>query len=307
MTASRTTPALSDAEYRMFRELFRSVCGLWFGDESRFLLESRLLRRMRQLEIESFSAYHYLLRKDATGEDELATVIDELTTNETYFFRERSQLRALIEEIVPALLAKKRAGPVTVWSAGCSSGEEPYSIAMLALEAGLRPGVDLRIHASDISRRCLAKARAGEYRESSFRETPPELRGRYFKERDGAYALSPEVREHVYFTRMNLLEPARFAVLGALDVVLCRNVIIYFDRETKKRVIESFGDRLVPGGYLLLGHSESLIHVTSAFELAHLRNDLVYRKPQPGGESIDPRHAAALAALRRVAGGEGER
>jgi chemotaxis protein methyltransferase CheR len=109
----------------------------------------------------------------------------------------------------------------------------------------------------------------------------------------------------VTFTRMNLLEPARFALLGALDVVLCRNVIIYFDRETKKRVVESFAGRLAPGGYLLLGHSESLIQVTSAFELARLRSDLVYRRPTSGGPAADPRHALALAALRRAAGGEG--
>lgn len=299
--------SLSDAEYRMFRDFLKATCGLWFGDDSRFLLENRLARRMRAREIESFAAYHYLLRKGAGADDELSAVIDELTTNETYFFRERSQLRALIEEIVPARLAQRGAGPVNVWSAGCSSGEEPYSIVMLALEAGLRPGVDLRVHASDISRRCLAKAREGEYRESSFRETPPELRGRYFKERDGLWALSPDVRRHVFFTHMNLLESARFALLGPLDVVLCRNVIIYFDRETKKRVIESFADRLVPGGHLLLGHSESLIHVTSAFELAHLRSDLVYRKPHAGAAPADPRHGAALAALRRAAGVGGER
>jgi chemotaxis protein methyltransferase CheR len=193
---------------------------------------------------------------------------------------------------------------VNVWSAGCSSGEEPYTIVMMALEAGLRPGADLRVHASDISRRCLARAREGEYREASFRETPPELRGRYFKERNGNSVLAPEVRRHVYFTRMNLLEPARFALLGPLDVVLCRNVIIYFDRETKKQVIDSFASRLAPGGYLLLGHSESLIHVTSAFELAHLRNDLVYRKPLLGAAPEDPRHGAALSALRRATGGE---
>ena len=295
---------LSDAEYRMFRDLFKAACGLWFGEDSRFVLENRLVRRMRKLEIDSFAAYHYLLRRETNGDDELAAVIDELTTNETYFFRERSQLRALIDEIVPGLLAR-RPGPVCIWSAGCSSGEEPYTIAMLALEAGLRPGLDLRIHASDISRRCLAKAREAVYRESSFRETPPELRDRYFKERGGQYALVPEVRQHVSFTRVNLLEPARFALLGALDVVLCRNVIIYFDRDTKKRVIESFATRLAPGGYLLLGHSESLIQVTSAFELARLRSDLVYRRPQ-GGADADPRHAAAFAALRRAtrAGGE---
>jgi chemotaxis protein methyltransferase CheR len=296
--------ALSDAEYRMFRDLFKATCGLWFGEDSRFVLESRLIRRMRKLEIESFAAYHYLLRRETNGEDELAAVIDELTTNETYFFRERSQLRALIDEIVPGLLAA-RPGPVCIWSAGCSSGEEPYTIAMMALEAGLRPGHDLRIHASDISRRCLAKAREAVYRESSFRETPPELRDRFFKEHGGLYTLVPEVRQHVTFTRMNLLEPARFALLGALDVVLCRNVIIYFDRDTKKHVVESFAGRLAPGGYLLLGHSESLIQVTSAFELAHLRSDLVYRRPHAGASAPDPRHAAALAALRRAAGGEG--
>lgn len=295
---------LSDAEYRMFRELFKATCGLWFGEDSRYVLENRLVRRMRKLEIESFAAYHYLLRRETNGEDELAAVIDELTTNETYFFRERNQLRALIEEIVPGLLAQ-RSGPVNVWSAGCSSGEEPYSVVMMALEAGLRPGLDLRIHASDISRRCLAKAREASYREASFRETPPESRERFFKERSGQYTLVPEVRQHVTFTRMNLLEPARFALLGALDVVLCRNVIIYFDRETKKRVVESFAGRLAPGGYLLLGHSESLIQVTSAFELARLRSDLVYRRPTSGGPAADPRHALALAALRRAAGGEG--
>jgi chemotaxis protein methyltransferase CheR len=295
---------LDDAEYRMFRDLIKAACGLWFGDDSRFLLESRLARRMRRLELESFAAYHYLLRREASGEDELAALIDELTTNETYFFRERSQLRALIDEIVPSLLAQ-RSGPVNVWSAGCSSGEEPYTIAIMAIEAGLRPGLDLRIHASDISRRCLARAREAAYREVSFRDTPPELRGRYFKERDGVAVLDPEVRQHVTFTRVNLLEPARFGLLGALDVVLCRNVIIYFDRETKKKVVESFGERLVPGGYLLLGHSESLIQVTSAFELAHLRSDLVYRKPQPSGApTSDPRHVAALAALRRATRGD---
>jgi chemotaxis protein methyltransferase CheR len=306
VAAAEVQLTLSDAEYRLFRELFKAACGLWFGDDSRFVLENRLVRRMRRLGVESFAAYHYLLRRESTGEDELAAVIDELTTNETYFFRERSQLRALVDEIVPALLAQ-RSGPVNIWSAGCSSGEEPYTIVMMALEAGLRPGIDLRVHASDISRRCLAKAREAEFRESSFRETAPELRDRYFKEANGRYTLSPEVRQRVAFTRLNLLEPARFALLGSLDVVLCRNVIIYFDRDTKQRVVESFAERLAPGGYLLLGHSESLIHVTTAFELARLHSDLVYRKPRAGTPQADPRHGAALAALRRTTRGEGER
>jgi chemotaxis protein methyltransferase CheR len=304
--AAERKPRMSDAEYRMFRDSIKTACGLWFGDDSRFLLESRLARRMRQLGVPSYAAYHYLLRREAHGEDELAALVDELTTNETYFFRERAQLRALIEEIVPSLLSQ-RSGPVNIWSAGCSSGEEPYTIVMMALEAGLRPGIDLRVHGSDISRRCLAQARAAEYREASFRDTPPPLRDRYFKERGALHALSPEVAQHATFTRVNLLEPTRFALRAPPDVVLCRNVIIYFDRDTKRSVVESFAERLAPGGYLLLGHSESLIQVTSAFELARLQSELVYRKPSPTVPPPDPRHGAALAALRRATGGEGER
>ena len=176
----------------------------------------------------------------------------------------------------------------------------------MALEAGLRPGADLRVYASDISRRCLTRAREAEYREDSFRETPPELRDALLQgTRRAVRARARRAPARDVHAHLNLLEPSRFSLLGSLDVVLCRNVIIYFDRDTKKRVVESFGDRLVPGGYLLLGHSESLIQVTSAFELAHLRSDLVYRKPLAGVPPADPRHGAALAALRRATRGEG--
>ncbi len=293
-----SAPPLRDAEFRMLCELLRSHCGLHFGEESRFVLERRLGRRVVELGLGSFSAYHYLLRGDASGQDELARVVDELTTNETYFFRERNQLTALIDEIIPEL-RRTSSRPVHVWCAGCSSGEEPYSVVMLAREAGLEPGVDLRVYASDISRAMLQKARRGLYRESSFRQTEDALRHRYFTEKDGSFRIADDVKKQVDFIHLNLIDRTKIALLGTMDVILCRNVIIYFSLDTKKEVIGTFETRLRGGGYLLLGHSESLVNVSSAFELRHLRHDLVYRKPAPGDTPYDPWHAAAAAAVDR--------
>ncbi len=295
---------MTDAQFRLFQELFRDAAGLHFGPESRFVLEKRLIRRIRDLDLGSFHAYHQLLRSDATSEEEIANVIDEVTTNETFFFRERAQLRALVEEIIPELLAdRRRSRPVSIWSAGCSSGEEPYSIVMLAREAGLEPGRDFRVYASDISRRVLQQARRGIYRASAFRETEPELQKRYFHEQDGHWRISDEIKRHVVFTRVNLMDRARIAVLGTMDVVLCRNVIIYFDLPTKQELIQTFAEKLHPGGYLLLGHSESLVNLSSAFDLHHLKNDLVYRRPMPG----EAREGAWQRAARMAVEAEGER
>jgi chemotaxis protein methyltransferase CheR len=301
-------PVMNDAEFRMFSELLRRHCGLHFGPESRFVLEKRLVRRLRELEIKSFASYHYLLRNARPGDDEFANLIDELTTNETYFLRERSQLRALVSEIFNELRLQRRArqrGPISVWSAGCSSGEEPYSIVILALEAGIDVKEDLRVYASDISRKMLKKARQGDYREGAFRETEPALRDKYFTEKDGVWRISDAVKQHVDFIHLNLLDRSRIALLGAMDVILCRNVIIYFDIEGKRRVIETFHEKLRPGGHLLLGHAETLINLSSSFELRHLPNDLVYRKPLAGTVVPDAFHTAAAAAIARVEGMRG--
>lgn len=294
---------LTDAEFRMFADLVRAHSGLDFNESTRFLLERRIGRRVRELELGSFAAYHYRIRNSSTASEELPNLIDELTTNETYFFREYSQLRALIDEIFAELqLAReaRRGRPINVWSAGCSSGEEPYSIAMLAREAGLKPGVDVHVYASDISRRMLRKARKGIYSEASFRETDPHLRDKYFVEKDGLWKISDTLKADVDFIHLNLLDESKIALLRTMDVVLCRNVIIYFDIDTKCRVIQTFHDKLCRGGHLLLGHSESLINLSTAFELRHLRRDLVYRRPLPGMVTEDPWNVAAAAAVARV-------
>jgi chemotaxis protein methyltransferase CheR len=302
---------MTDAEFRMFCELLKSRCGLHFDEDSRFLVERRLARRVQENDVGSFAAYHYLLRHDSHGEEEFANLIDSLTTNETYFFRESGQLNALVEEIVPQLMEKRRESgqktPITIWSAGCSSGEEPYSIVMMALEANYRPGEDFRIYASDISRTVLTKSRRGVYREASFRETTALMRQRHFEEKDGHFRVADEVKKAVDFIHLNLMDRDKIALLGMMDVVLCRNVIIYFDLETKKQVIDTFYEKLRPSGYLLLGHSESLINISSAFTLEHVKRDLVYRKPAPGEQSVDPWHQLASAALADVDDSRGSR
>ncbi len=189
---------------------------------------------------------------------------------------------------------------MTIWSAGCSSGEEPYSVIALALEAGLEPGRDLRVYASDISRAMMAKSRRGIYREASFRETRPERRERYFVEKDGQRRICDEIKKHVDFIQLNLMDRSKIALLGTMDSILCRNVIIYFDLDIKKRAIDTFYEKLTPGGYLLLGHSESLINITSAFELSQLKDDLVYRRPILGEEVGDPWQTLAQSALEEV-------
>jgi chemotaxis protein methyltransferase CheR len=150
----------------------------------------------------------------------------------------------------------------------------------------------------------LMKCRRGLYREASFRETSDELRARYFREKDGLFGICDEVKRHVDFIHLNLVDEAKLALLGTMDVILCRNVIIYFDAETKRRVIQSFYERVRPGGYLLLGHAESLINISSAFELSHLERDLVYRRPIPGEERRDPWHQIALATAASIVDGE---
>jgi chemotaxis protein methyltransferase CheR len=271
---------LDQAEFRLLRELFNEHCGLTFGPEARQIVERRLRDRLAALGLQSFGEYYQLLRFDERGRAELDEAIDLVTINETYFFREAYQLRAYQEEILPSFRGTPQPRErLSVWSAGCSTGEEVYSIAMATRESSLFQGRTVRVFGSDISRRCVAHARRGVYGPSSFRAMPPELRKRYFLDRsDGAHIID-DLRSICQFGHLNLLNVPRASVVGRVDVIFCRNVLIYFDEAARARVIEMFYERLLPGGYLLLGHSESLLNVSTAFELVHLREDLVYRKP----------------------------
>jgi chemotaxis protein methyltransferase CheR len=271
---------LPDDVFRQIREQIYKRTGMFFADSSKYLIQKRLSPRAQQLNFDSFQKYFYFLQYDPRADAEFDHIYDLITTNETYFFREPAQLAAFSEEIVPEILAKKPVRKVRIWSAGCASGEEPYSIAMLLSEAGYYQQAAFEIFASDLNQQVLARARRGHYRESAFRSTPPHLREKYFvRDPDGSWHISDEIRNRVSFGRLNIYDASRVALLGNLDVVFCRNVIIYFDEASKKIVINNLYNRLVDGGYLLLGHSESLISLSSQFKLRHLKNDMVYQKP----------------------------
>ena len=270
---------LPDDVFRLLREQIYKRSGMWFSDSSKYLLQKRLSPRAKELNFDSFQKYFYFLQYDPRADAEFDQIFDLVTTNETYFFREPAQLQAFIEEIIPDLLSRKTIKKVRIWSAGCSSGEEAYSIAMLLTESGWYDHAQFEIFASDINQQVLGKARKGQYRDSAFRATTPQLRDRYFtRESDNSWRVIDEIRNRVSFGRLNLYDEARVSLLGHLDIVFCRNVIIYFDDASKKVVVTNFYNRLIDGGYLLLGHSESLISLSTQFKLRHLKNDMVYQK-----------------------------
>jgi chemotaxis protein methyltransferase CheR len=272
---------MSDDEFRLIRDIIHCHCGIYFEYDTKFLLEKRLVKRLACHRMDSFREYFHYLKYNRGRDQELSDLMDILTTNETYFFREGFQLKAFSEEIIPELKkVKEEKGErdIRIWSAGCSTGEEPYTIAMLLIESGLLNGWKVEIFGTDISHRVLQQARKAVYGKSSFRTTKEEHLRRYFTETDSGYRISDGVRGMVTISHLNLLDENRVLLLGKMDIIFCRNVIIYFDQSAKKRVVEMFYRSLREGGYLLLGHAESLLNASTAFALRHLKNDMVYQK-----------------------------
>ncbi len=279
---------LEEEVFRLIRDFVRDYCGIYFDNDSRYLLEKRLSRRVRTLHFSNFREYYRYLLYHKNREEELTSIIDIITVNETYFFREQNQLKTFSEEILPELKDinkdKKR---LKVWSAGCSTGEEPYTIAILVLEKGYFHNWNIEIFGSDINQRVLQAARSGIYRKNSFRATEPYFLRKYFREEDNLSRISDNVKQYVNFSHLNLLDPFKVKLVGTVDVIFCRNVLIYFDYPSRKKVIDMFYERLSDGGYLLLGHAESLINISTAFSLRHFKYDMVYQKPVKKGASTD--------------------
>lgn len=275
---------MSDEEFRQIRDYIYNYCGLYFDIDAKYMLEKRLNRRVSQLQLNSFKDYFYRLRYSRDCEEELSLVIDLLTTNETYFFREDFQLKAFTDEILPEIIKNKRGTgdrSLRIWSAGCSSGEEPYTIAMLMLQNPELRRWDVEIIGTDISKQVLIKAREGVYGKNSFRSTEDYYVQRYFTEEDGRLRISDQVKRLVTISHLNLLDVSRVSLLGRMDAIFCRNVIIYFNLEAKKKVISRLYQQLSKGGFLLLGHSESLMNISTDFVLRHFTHDMVYQRPDP--------------------------
>ena len=280
---------MSDEEFRLLRDFVYQYCGLNFTEDSRYLLVKRLGKRVQHNQLKTFKDYYYFLRYNQQRDQEMNEVVDALTTNETYFFREDFQLKSFTTEIIPEICRRKeRNGEpkrLRIWSAGCSTGEEPYTIAILLLENRALRDWQIEIVGTDISQRVLQIARKSVYGTISFRSTPAEFKERYFTPVEDRFRINDQVKNLVTISHLNLFDTQRVSLLGKMDVIFCRNVIIYFDLPAKKRVIETFYQRLLPEGFLLLGHSESLMSISNSFSLRHFVHDMVYQRPAiTGGE-----------------------
>lgn len=265
MTVDGRSPELGEKQFQRISDMAYRLCGLNLHAGKEGLVKTRLSKRLRALGMESFDEYLRYVEGDRTGQ-ELVEMIDALTTNKTGFFREAEHFEYLQHAILPRITGRPRG--VRVWSAGCSTGEEPYSIALVLCEALGEPDrLQARILATDISARVLATARVGIYDEDAVQSVPTSMRYRYFTcVRAGqprAYRVNDEVRALVRLARLNLMDD--WPMRGPFDVIFCRNVMIYFDKPTQQRLLQRFWDLLEPGGYLLVGHSESLTALQHRF------------------------------------------
>ncbi len=263
-----TVEKLDDREFGLFSSLIYEKVGIFLKPEKKELLNARLSKRMRKLGINGFRKYYDLVTADSSGQ-ELVLLIDAVSTNFTSFFREKAHFDLLVEMVLPEL-GGKSPGELSVWSAACSSGEEPYTLAMVIDDYFRARGraSTFTIQATDISTRVLAAADKAVYPEERVKTVPAEMLKRYFQKGVGRSAgyvkIKDPLKRHVNFKRLNLIEEFRWG--NCFDIIFCRNVMIYFDRETQEKLVRKFFNALSPGGYLFIGHSESISRLDHGFK-----------------------------------------
>jgi chemotaxis protein methyltransferase CheR len=284
------TPAtedLADPALVNIRDLLYRVSGIYQTESKFHLLATRCRRRMQALNSASFADYfaHLALSTDVDGEIRL--LLNEITVGETYFFRSAPQINALIKVVLPQVVARK---PVTagkkirLWSAGCSTGEEPYTMAIVSRHhlSPQHQGWNLEVSATDLNDKSLLKCRSGVYDDYAVRKTDPDIREKYFVAEGPVFRVSDELRSLVSFTRLNLEDQAAVQAMQGFDIIFCCNVLIYFDDASKQRAVSHFFRALLPGGHFFLGDCESLYRVPNEFRLVHYADLTAYRKPMPG-------------------------
>ncbi|AIM14915.1 chemotaxis protein CheR [Bacillus sp. X1(2014)] len=267
-------------------ELSRMIyqyCGLNYTDRLMTLRE-KISKRVKELNL-TYWEYGKYLKMSPLEWDHL---IEILTINETYFYREEHQLNECCSNVLPKLKEEIHTRPIRIWSAACSTGEEPYTLAMLIQETKKFPPGSVQIIGTDINKKVLEKAKNAWYHNSSFafRRIPKVLMKKYFVEQDGGYKIIKNIRDMVEFHHLNLLEADRFAPKGEVDIIFCRNVLIYFDQETTKKVIRNLYQKLTPGGYLFLGHAESITDLDLGFQKIDSDKTFYYRKELKQHEEV---------------------
>jgi chemotaxis protein methyltransferase CheR len=283
-TKNETLPVSTD-EYAKFCEFFYRKTGILFSEQKRYFVERRILDRIRLTASEGFHDWFALVRFQAAGA-ELQALVNVMTVNETYFFRELYQFEALVQGMLPQVVqGRPPARPVRIWSLPCSTGEEPYSIGIHILENWAKADdYAIEILASDIDSRVLAQARTGRYGERSLQRVTPSLRTRYFTRLgDDQFQICDGLRGSVEFSTVNVADPANMRRFRDIDVLFCRNMLIYFDDLSRRQAVEAMYECLAPGGFICLGHSESMSRMSSLFRPRKFGEVIVYQKP-PSGE-----------------------
>jgi chemotaxis protein methyltransferase CheR len=275
---------LTEEEFRLLRDFVHEQFGLYFDAAHRESLRSRLAPRLALLGLLSFEDYYRHLRFAPERAAEQQRMVSHLTNNETYFFREQPQLTVFADKVLPSLKerrAKRDEKTLRLVSVGCSTGEEALTLAMILFDSGqFFWGWDVQVTGLDVDEAALEKASGGIYHQNSLRAvTSPQL-DRHFAPDGNGVKVKDQIRKLVSFRPGNLLDPASYEGLPPLDAVFCRNVLIYFSDETIQRAVRLFHEVLVPGGYLFLGHAESLARVTSAFTPIRFQGAIVYQKPE---------------------------
>jgi chemotaxis protein methyltransferase CheR len=287
MTSAATQAAAvegpPDPELVRIRDLIYQVAGIFHPDNKLRLLLDRCGRRMKELKTQSLHEYFECLTVRPIRQAELVALLNEITIGETCFFRNQPQLDAVRQIVIPNVLEAKSKLPLKrlrIWSAGCSTGEEPYTLSMMLMEEAHTRLKDwtIEILATDLNERSLSHAKNAVYGSYSTRNLTPYYRQKYFAPAGEQLQVQPTVRGSIAFSRLNLSDDARMTFMKSLDIIFCCNVLIYFDLSSKRRVIQHFYNNLLSHGYLLLGHSESLYGVSEDFKLVHLPGSTAYVK-----------------------------
>jgi chemotaxis protein methyltransferase CheR len=284
-TAVLSPPGPPDPQLIRIRDLVYQVAGIFQPDNKMKMFEDRCGRRMQALGVKTFRDYYDCLTVKPIRQTELVSLLNEITIGETCFFRNVPQLDAVRNVVLPHILEARAKIPVRnlrIWSAGCSTGEEAYTLSMILLEetAGRLKGWNFEILATDLNERSLAHCKQGVYGKYSTRNLTAFYRQKYFSVQGDNLQVDNEVKAHVNFSRLNLSDDGRMAFMKGLDLVMCANVLIYFDAASKRRVIQHFYSNLLGHGYLFLGHAESLYGISEDFQLVHFPSTTGYVKSE---------------------------
>jgi chemotaxis protein methyltransferase CheR len=279
-TAAFTDPAMS-----LLVDLIHSRTGLRFDDNRKVMLLDKLTQLLKEGQFNSITDYYYFLKYDSEADDEWKRLQSVLAVNETYFWREFDQISAAANLIIPHLLHERPQKPVRIWHAACASGEEPFTLAMALNENGGFQNGSIEILATDFNQLALEKARAGIYRQRTFRSIPPDIMARYFKPAGiGQYQISQSIQERVNFKYLNLMDEQSMTSIGSFDLIFCRNVFIYFSDKAMRQVVTWFHQALPPEGYLFTGAAESLLRLTNLYKLVEIGTAFGYQKCQTRGD-----------------------